>query len=104
MTYNTSNPALGATIQTGALLSVVAVGGVALFEGLRAVLEDIGEQRYASQYHDALSRAVHHGRTLRTVAEVAVDRVGELEMEVAALRAACAQRQDVIDALVGGSK
>ena len=41
------------------------------------------------------------GRQLRTVAEVAISRVSELEAEVASLRAACQQRQEVIALLRG---
>lgn len=101
MAHFHGNPASSAMTQVGSLLSVVAAAGPMLSEGLQAVVQDLAEHRYQVRYDDALSRAVHHGRQLRTVAEVAIARVSELEAEVASLRAACQQRQEVIQLLRG---
>lgn len=101
MAHYHGNPASGAMMQVGSLLSVVAAAGPCLAEGLQAVVSDINQARYDARYNDALSSAVHHGRQLRTVAEVAISRVSELEAEVASLRAACQQRQEVIALLRG---
>ena len=101
MAHYHDNPAASAMTQVGSLLSVVAAAGPCLAEGLQAAVQDIADHHYATRSQDALSRAVHHGRQLRTVAEVAIGRCNELELEVAALRAACAQRQEVIEVLMG---
>ena len=101
MAHYDGNPAFSAMVGVGSLLSVVAAAGPCLSEGLQAVASDINQARYDARYCDALARAVHHGRQLRTVAEIAISRVSELEAEVASLRAACQQRQDVIAILKG---
>jgi hypothetical protein len=95
------NPASSAACQTGAMMTVVAAGTAALFDSLQGIAQDLADQRYERSYIDALSRAKQHSRQLQTVAEFAITRVGELEAEVAALRAACAQRQEVVDMLMG---
>lgn len=103
MAHYLGDPASSAMLGFGSVLSVVAAAGPCLSEGLQAVISDINQACNDTRYNDALSRAVHHGRQLRTVAEVAISRVNELEEEVASLRAACAQRQEVIRMLQGRS-
>ncbi|MBL0375375.1 hypothetical protein JJB09_25520 [Rhizobium sp. KVB221] len=101
MAHYQGNPAAGVMMEVGSLLSVVAAVGPCLAEGIHAVASDISQARYESRYHDALSRAIQHGQQLQIVAEAAIERVGELEAEIAKLRDACAQRQEIIQMLAG---
>ena len=69
--------------------------------GLRTELDAAAEARRHRAYGDALSAAVHHVDEMEDLARTAVGLVAELEAEVAQLRAACQQRQQVIDTLRG---
>lgn len=96
----------GAPAHTAAMgnlggMMLVAGGAMCLAQGVGAALDAVAEARYQHSYNDALGAASAHARELEGVARVAVELIAELEAEVAQLREACAQRQDVIEALCG---
>lgn len=82
-------------------MMMVAGGAMCLARGVSDALDAVAEARYQRRYHDALDAASTHARELENVARVAVELIAELEAEVAGLRTACAQRQTVINQLVG---
>ncbi|WP_086155955.1 hypothetical protein [Rhizobium sp. Kim5] len=82
-------------------MMLVAGGAMCLARGVSDALDAVAEARYQRRYHDALGAATTHARELEGVARVAVGLIAELEAEVAQLREACAQRQDVIETLCG---
>ena len=84
------NPAAHTSAQLSGMMGVVAVGAVQAAGAARQVMIFQG-------YADALSQAQAYAYEVAAVAEVAVARVSELEAEVARLKAACRQRQEVID-------
>ncbi|MGJ7040870.1 hypothetical protein J2Y63_004138 [Shinella sp. BE166] len=82
-------------------MMMVAGGAMCLARGVSDALDAVAEARYQRRYHDAFDAASTHARELENVARVAVELIAELEAEVAGLRTACAQRQAVINNLVG---
>ncbi|MQV12183.1 hypothetical protein GHL01_00290 [Sinorhizobium meliloti] len=98
---NFGSPAHTAAMGNAAGMMVIAGGAMCLARGVSDALDAVAEARYQRRYHDALGAATMHARELENVARVAVTLIADLEAEVAQLREACAQRQDVIEALVG---
>ncbi|KQZ50307.1 hypothetical protein ASD54_08615 [Rhizobium sp. Root149] len=98
---NFGSPAHNAAMGNLPGMMLVAGGAMCLARGVSDALDAVAEARYRRQYHDALGAASAHARELENVARVAVTLIAELEVEVAGLRTACAQRQEVIEALVG---
>lgn len=82
-------------------MAVIAGGAMCAAQGISAALDAVTETLYQRHYDDALGAAVAHAREMETVSRVAVTLIAELETEVAQLREAFAQRQEVIDVLVG---
>lgn len=80
-------------------MMLIAAGTMGLAQGLFSALDGIAEARYQRAHYDALGAATTHAHEMENLARAAVLAVAELEAEVASLRAACAQRQDVIDLL-----
>jgi hypothetical protein len=91
------NPAASASCQLGSGMMVVAAASAGMMGDMIDAAREFRDHRYAKAYNDALSRAVEHGRQVQVVAEIAIERVQELEAEVASLRATCQQRQEALD-------
>lgn len=98
---NFGSPAHSAAIGNLPGMMIVAGGAMCLARGVSDALDAVAEACYRRQYHDALGAASAHAQELENVARVAVQLIAELEAEVAGLRTACAQRQEVIETLVG---
>ncbi|WP_249407511.1 hypothetical protein [Rhizobium sp. CFBP 8752] len=81
-------------------MMLIAGGAMSLAQGISAGLEAAREARRERAYYDALSAARHHAAEVEQMALTAVRLVAELEEEIAQLRAACGQSQDVIDVLM----
>lgn len=96
---NFGNPVYGAAMGNMAGMALIAGGVMSLTQGLLAGLDAAAEARRHRAYGDALSAAICHADEMEDLARTAVGLVAELEAEVAQLRAACQQRQQVIDAL-----
>ena len=92
-----SCPASNAAIQNGALLAVVGAGAMRMASAAREVALERREASIFQGYADALSDAQTYAFEVQAIAEAAIARVHELEAEVASLKAACRQRQAVID-------
>lgn len=80
-------------------MMLIAGGAMALANGIGDALDAVADARRRRAYGDALSAATAHAGEMEDVARTAVVMVAELEAEVASLRAACRQRQEVIDVL-----
>ncbi|WP_075292976.1 hypothetical protein [Pararhizobium arenae] len=98
------NPAYSAAMGNFAGMALIAGGTMALADGLLAGLDAIAENRRRHAYVDALDAAAAHSEEMEQVARAAVTLIAELEGEVAQLRAACLQRQELIDTLVGNTR
>ncbi|MCR6502473.1 hypothetical protein MUO32_25940 [Shinella sp. CPCC 101442] len=98
---NFGSPAHTVAMGNAAGMMVIAGGAMCLARGVSDALDAVAEARYQRRYHDALYAASTHAREIENVARVAVELIAELEAEVAGLRTACAQRQAVINGLVG---
>lgn len=99
MAYNNSNPAYSAAMGNVAGMAVIAAGAVGLANAIGDGLAAAAEARYNARYDDALSRATAHANEMEAMAREAMRLLAELETENASLRAACQQRQEVIDLL-----
>ena len=93
------NPAYSAAMGNAAGMMVIAAGAVGLANALGDAAAAAREARYNRAYNDALGSAADHAAEMEDVARAAIQMVAELEAEVASLRAACSQRQEVIDIL-----
>lgn len=97
MRYGHGNPAARTADQLGGLMGFVAMGAVQAAGAAREVMLERREASIFQSYADALTQAQTYAYEIAAVAEVAVARVTELEAEVARLKSACRQRQEVID-------
>lgn len=93
-----SAPAHQAAIGNLAGMMVLGAGAVGLINALGDAA-GAREARYNRAYNDALGSAANHAAEMEDVARAAIHMVAELEAEVASLRAACRQRQEVIEIL-----
>lgn len=91
------NPAYSATIGNAAGMAVIAAGVVGLASAITAGLDAAADARRQNAYYDALGAACAHADDMEDLARTAVEMIAELEAEVASLRSACRQRQEVID-------
>lgn len=82
-------------------MMLVGAAGVGLINALGDAAAAARDARYQRAYGDALSAATAHADEMEDLARVAVGMVAQLEVEVAQLRLACAQRQEVIDYISG---
>jgi len=98
---NFGSPAHSAAMGNLPGMMLIAGGAVGLANGIIASLDAIAEARHAHAYNDALAAAATHAEDMEDIARKAVAMVAELEVEVARLRVACQQRQQVIDTLRG---
>jgi hypothetical protein len=102
MRHSHSCPATDTAIQLGALMGVVGVGVMKMTEAAQEARRQCQEDIIFQSYADALERAKIHASEMEIVATHAVRRVTALEAECGRLRAACIQRQEVIEALMSG--
>lgn len=96
---NFGSPAHQAVLGNAPGMMLIAAGAMGLAQGLFDALDGIAEAKYQQAHYDALGAATAHAHDMEDLARAAVLAVAELEAEVASLRAACVQRQDVIDIL-----
>lgn len=94
-----SAPAHQAAIGNLAGMMLIGAGAVSLATAIGDAAAAAREARYDRAFNDALTAASDHATEMEDVARVAVKMVAELEAEVLSLRAACRQRQEVIDLL-----
>lgn len=99
MAYNNSNPAYSAAMGNAAGMAVIAAGAVGLANAIGDGLAAAAEARYRVRYDDALDRAISHAAEMASMARESMRLLAELEAENKRLRAACQQRQEVIDLL-----
>lgn len=90
-------PATAACAQMTGMMAVMATGAMHMVDGMRAAGAQAREASVHQGYADALSKAQAYAHEVAAIAEAAIARVNELQREVASLRAACRQRQQVID-------
>lgn len=98
------NPAYGAVMGNAAGMAVLAAGAVGLANAIGDGLAAAAEARYSARYDDALSTAIDHASQIEAMARTAMQLLAELEEENKSLRAACQQRQEVIDLLKGKAR
>jgi hypothetical protein len=94
---NFGNPAYSAVMGNMAGMSMIAAGVVGLASAVTAGLDAAADARRQNAYYDALGAATAHADDMEDLARTAVEMIAELEAEVASLRRACRQRQEVID-------
>jgi uncharacterized protein YceH (UPF0502 family) len=82
-------------------MMLIGAGAVSLATCILDGLDAAADARRERAYYDSLGAARAHASEMEAMALAAVRMVAELEAEVAQLREACAQSQEVIDALVG---
>lgn len=92
-------PAHQAAIGNFGGMMLIAGGAIGLMNAINAGCDAISDARYSRAYNDALSAATAHAEDMEALARTALGMVAELEAEVDSLRAACRQRQEVIDIL-----
>ena len=97
------NPAAIASAQMSGLMAVVGVGAMRAADAAREVMLERRQASVFQGYADALSEAQAYAYEVAGIAEAAVARVTELEAENARLKAACRQRQAVIDGMRGAA-
>lgn len=84
-------------------MMLIAGGAMSLAQGISDGLDAAREARRERAYYDALGAARNHAAEVERMALTAVRMVAELEAEVAQLREACGQSQEVIDLLMSRS-
>lgn len=97
MRYRNTCPASAVSSQMTGLAAVMATGALHMVDGMRRAGAEAREASVHQAYADALTQAQTYAYEVAHFAESAVKRVKELEAENARLRAACQQRQAVID-------
>ncbi|WP_331373353.1 hypothetical protein [Sinorhizobium chiapasense] len=96
---NFGNPAFGAAMGNAGGMALIAAGAVGLASAIGDGLAAAAEARYQGRYNDALTTAINHAGEMEAMARKAMELLAELEAENHRLRAACRQRQEVIDLL-----
>ncbi|WP_421477639.1 hypothetical protein [Agrobacterium tumefaciens] len=95
-----SAPAHMAAMSNLGGMMIIGAGAASLAQGIFDGLDSAREVRRERAYHDALGAARQHAGEVERMALTAVRLVAELEAEVAQLREACSQSQEVIDVLM----
>ncbi|KQS84807.1 hypothetical protein [Rhizobium sp. Leaf383] len=95
-----SAPAHQAAIGNLGGMMLLGAGAVSLASGICDAIDAANDARRERAYCDSLGAAHAHAAEMEAMALAAVRMVAELEAEVGQLRQACAQSQNVIDALV----
>ncbi|APO66745.1 hypothetical protein IE4872_CH01094 [Rhizobium gallicum] len=93
------SPAYTAAMGNGAGMMILAAGGVGLVNAIGDGIAAARQARYERRYDDALCTAIDHAGQMEAIARAAMEMLAELEAENGRLRAACRQRQDVINTL-----
>lgn len=96
---NFGNPAYSATLGNAGGMMVLAAAGVGLASAIGDGIAAAREARYAQRYDDALSIAISHAEQMEAMVRSAHDMLAKMEAENKSLRAACQQRQEVINVL-----
>ncbi|WP_234844162.1 hypothetical protein [Sinorhizobium meliloti] len=78
---------------------LLAAGGVGLINALGDGLAAAREARYQARYDAALDTAITHAEQMQAMVRAALETIAKLEAENKSLRAACQQRQEVINVL-----
>ena len=99
---NFGNPAAAAAMGNAAGMMLLAGGAMSIAQGIFDSLDAANDALYARRYGDALHAATLHAHEMERIACASVTLVAQLETEVASLRTACAQRQEVIEYLAAG--
>lgn len=97
MRHYRSCPASNVSSQMTGMAAVAAVGMVHMVDAMRAAAIEARETSVHQGYADALSQAQAYAYEVAAIAEAAIARANELQAENARLKAACRQRQQVID-------
>ena len=90
-------PASAVSSQMTGMAAVAAVGVMNMVDSMRAAGIEAREASVHQSYANALQSAQAYAYEVAAIAEAAIARANELQREVASLRAACRQRQQVID-------
>lgn len=93
------NHAYSATLGNAAGMAIIAAGAVGLADAIGDSIGAARDARYQARYDDALTSAIAHANDMEAMARAAMELLAELEADNASLRAACQQRQAVIDRL-----
>lgn len=93
------NPAYSAAMGNAGGMMVLAAAGVGLASAIGDGIAAAREASYQARYDDALTTAINHASEMEAMARESMRLVAELEAENKSLRAACRQRQEVIDIL-----
>lgn len=93
------NPAHSAAMGNAGGMMVLAAAGVGLASAIGDGIAAVREARYQARCNDALAAAINHSEQMEAMARAAMEMLAELEAENGRLRAACQQRQEVIDIL-----
>jgi hypothetical protein len=80
-------------------MTIIAAGAVGLASAIGDGIAAAREAHYQARYSNALSAAINHASEMEVMARTAMELLAELEGENSRLRAACRQRQEVIDVL-----
>lgn len=96
---NFGSPAHTAAMGNAAGMTVLAAAGVGFVNAIGDGLAAAREARYQARYNDALDTAICYAEQMEVMARTAMELLAEMEAENKSLRAACQQRQEVIDIL-----
>ncbi|SMC56476.1 hypothetical protein [Rhizobium sp. RU36D] len=78
-------------------MMVIGAGAASLAQGIFDGLDAAREARREHAYYDVLGAARQHASTVEQMALTAVRLIADLESQVAQLRAACDQSEEVIE-------
>ena len=96
---NFGSPAHTAAMGNAGGMMILAAGGVGLVNALGDCISAARAARYQARYDDALSIAISHAEQMEAMVRSAHDLLAKMEAENKSLRAACQQRQEVINVL-----
>lgn len=80
-------------------MALLGGGVMSVALGIGAAMDAVTSELRACRYNISLGQAFSHADEMTSIASAAVKYAAELEREVAQLRAACQQRQEVIELL-----
>lgn len=93
------NPAASALAGNAVGMAALAGGVASVAFGLGAAFEAAADALVEVRYTQSLGAAFQHADEMTEIARASIAYTAELEAEVAQLRAACQQRQEVIELL-----
>lgn len=97
--HNNLNHAGHAAMSNLVGMSAIAASSVHLALALGDMIDEMKARSYENAYVGALEKAKSHARGMEIVAREAVSLVADLEVEIASLKAACAQRHEYLESL-----